>query len=102
MLKEKSKEKRTFTKEFKQEAIKMVLEDKHPQSEVARRLGVGASLLSGWIITAKTEGSDAFRGKGKPKLQDADIKRLQKENQELKQEIEFLKKSAVYFASLKK
>jgi len=97
-----SGKKRTFTKEFRVQAVKMVLEDGLSQAEVANRLGIGSSLISNWVQAAKDEGPDAFRGRGNLRPQDAEIKRMQQEIKELRQENEFLKKSAIYFANLKK
>ncbi len=94
--------KRTFTKEFREQAVKMVLEDGLAQTEVARRLGVGHSVIFNWVQAVKTEGAEALRGKGNLKPQDAEIKWMQQEIRELNQENDFLKKSALYFASLKK
>ncbi len=57
--------KRTFTKEFREQAVKMVLEDGLAQAEVARRLGVGHSVIFNWVQAVKTEGAEALRSKGK-------------------------------------
>jgi transposase len=97
-----SKQKRTFTKEFREEAVKMVVQDGLSQSEVGRRLGLGSSLISGWIQAAKKDGAEAFRGRGNVTAEAAELRKLQQENKELKDEVAFLKKSALYFASLKK
>lgn len=94
--------KRTFTKEFREEAVKMVVQDGLTQSEVGRRLGIGSSLISGWIQASKKEGPEAFRGHGNATAHAAELRKLQQENKDLKDEVAFLKKSALYFASLKK
>jgi len=84
------------------EAVKMVVEDGMSKSEVARRLGVSHAVISNWVRAFQADGTVAFPGNGKLKPRDAEMKRLQKLVRDQQMEIEFLKKSAAYFASLKK
>ena len=93
---------RKFTKDFKLEAVKMVTEGGLSKAEVSRRLGVDQSSVGNWVKAFRTDGVVAFPGKGRLKPEDEERRRLERENRELRQEIEFLKKSAAYFASLKK
>lgn len=93
---------RKFDKDFKASAVKMVLEDGLNKSEVGRRLGVNNNLVSRWVKESQSDGSEAFRGHGKLKAHDAELKRLEKENRDLRAEVEFLKKTTGYFARLKK
>jgi transposase len=91
-----------FDKDFKLQAIKMVEDDGLSKSEVARRLGVDPTSISNWIKEFKVDGSDAFPGNGKRRPLEEELRKLRQENRELRMETEFLKKSAAYFASLKK
>lgn len=93
---------RKFTKDFKLEAVKMVVEGGLSKAEVGRRLGVNQTLIGNWVRAAKADGVVAFPGQGKLKPEDEKVRQLEKENRELRQENEFLKKTAAFFASQKK
>ncbi len=98
-----SKVRRKFDKEFKLAAVRMVTEDKLSKVEVARRLGVNPTQIRQWVQEIISEGSEqAFPGNGKLKPWEEEIRKLKQENRDLRMEREFLKKSAAYFASLKK
>ena len=93
---------RKFDKDFKQEAVKMVIDGGLSKSEVGRRLDVNPTLIGNWVRAFQTDGVVAFPGQGKLKPEDEEKRRLEKENRDLKEEIAFLKKTASYFASQKK
>lgn len=91
---------RTFSSEFKLEAVKLVLEQGYKPVEAAQNLGIGYSTLGKWITEyrANPDIKFAFPGKGKLNPHDAELQRLQKENAKLKREREILKKALGYFA----
>lgn len=93
---------RKFDKDFKLEAVKMVVEGGLSRAEVGRRLGINQNQIGSWVRAFESEGIVAFPGNGKLKPDESKVKRLEKENKDLKEEIAFLKKTAVYFASQKK
>ena len=97
-----SNKRRKFDKEFKQKAVDMVIQDGLTQTEVSRRLGLGDGIIGKWVAAEKTHGTNAFLGKGKLKPEDEEMRRLEKLVRDQQLEIEFLKKTASYFASLKK
>ena len=86
---------RRFTPEYRDEAVKMVVEMSRPIAEVARDLGLNESTLGNWVIKYREE---------HPASEDLNIserarlKELEKENRELRLEREFLKKAAAFFA----
>ena len=90
--------KRTFSKEFKVKACELVIKDGIRHAVVAEKMGINHIMLYRWIDEYKTYGEAAFVGKGYLKSEDAKLKRLQKENEELRQQVEILKKAAAYFA----
>lgn len=85
------------TKEFKEEAVKLVKEEGYPVAEAARNLGLSPSVLSRW----KREFEKSEDGGSDPaniiSLQ-AELKRLRKKNKRLEMEREILKKAATFFA----
>ena len=70
----------------------MVLKDEVKVKTVAEKMGINHIMLYRWIDEYKTYGEAAFVGKGYLKSEDAKLKRLQKENEELRQQVEILKK----------
>lgn len=87
--------KREFSKEFKRGAISLVLEQGYSRVEAARSLGLHSALLSRWVREYQTDAGDAFRGKGKLRPEQEELRQLREENKRLKMEKEILKKAAV-------
>ena len=92
------KRKVNYTKEFKVKACELVLKDELKGKTVADKMGINHIMLYRWIDEYKTYGEASFVGKGYLKSDDAKLKKLQKENEELRQQVEILKKAAAYFA----
>ena len=87
------------TKEFKQEAVRLLELGEKPASEVARELGIKRTLLYRWRDELRKKGEAAFSGGGRPRNdQLSEIARLKKELKEVKEERDILKKAAAYFA----
>ncbi len=87
-----------YSKEFKLDAISLVLEQGYTQAEAARSLEVNANMLGRWIKEHEVPDGQAFRGNGKLTPEQAEIRRLREENRRLKMEKEILKKATVFFA----
>jgi transposase len=90
--------KREFSKEFKRDAISLVIEQGYSRIEAAKSLDLHSALLSRWIREYTDDGGDAFRGKGKLRPEQEELRQLREENKRLKMEKEILKKAAVFFA----
>jgi len=87
-----------YTKEFKEEAVKMVTEAGLSIPEVSRRVSVNESSIRYWIKRAK-EGGLANGGEQRPvTAEQMEVAHLRREVAELKMEREILKKAAAYFA----
>ena len=89
---------RKFSKEFKQEAVRLVEAGGRSAGEVATSLSISQSLLSKWIQSKTEDGEEAFRGNGKRTGVEEELWRLKLENKRLSMELEFLKKVSRYFA----
>ena len=87
-----------YTKEFKEEAVKMVTEAGMSIPEVSRRVSVNESSIRYWIKRAEESGL-SNDGKQRPVTgEQMEVARLRREVAELRMEREILKKAAAYFA----
>lgn len=91
---------RTYTQDYKDEAVRLALDSDRPVVEVAKSLGISESTLGHWVAKAKKNGSV---GDKKP-LSEAEkrIQELEKELAQAQMDIAFLKKAASFFASQQK
>ncbi len=96
-MKEKGK-RPNYTSEFKQDAVKLVVEQQYSCPEVGRRLGIAASNVSRWVRQYRQDQQDLSEGGIPRKELEAEICRLKKENKRLEMEREILKKAAAFFA----
>ena len=89
---------RRFSREFKVEAVKQVVEEGRTVSEVAGGLGIHPTLLSRWKVQLIIEGVFAIPDNEKEDDAEVEIRRLKKELAIARQERDILKKAAAYFA----
>jgi transposase len=87
-----------FTKEFKADAVNLVIEQGYRCSEVGRRLGVGSSNVSRWVREFKSEQEEVSEGGVSRRELETELRKLRKENKRLQMEREILKKAAAFFA----
>lgn len=88
-----------YTKEFKLDAISLVLDQGFTIAEAARSLEIRANMLGRWIKENEADNNgQAFRGNGKLTPDQEEIRRLKLENKQLKLERQILKEAAVFFA----
>jgi len=88
-----------YTKEFREEAVKLITEEKLSYPEAGRRLNLAPTTLINWVKAQKA-GKLGEIGKSYRPLTEVEIElaRIKKENATLKMECEILKKAAAYFA----
>jgi transposase len=91
--------KRSYTPEFKKDAVRLVTEQGYKVTEAARNLGINPSVLQRWKTELALGGPNAFPGKGRLSPEQEELQRLRKENQRLKMERDILKKAAAFFAN---
>jgi len=89
---------RSFSREFKLEAIKLVRERGVAVAQAARDLGVHENVLRKWVRDWEADPQQAFPGQGKMKPEQLELERLRREVRRLKAERDILKKAAAYFA----
>jgi transposase len=90
------KRRRSFTSEFKAEAVRLVTEKDYSVREAADSLGIGETLLRRWK-EKQAESGERVEGTNGTGLQD-ELRRLRTENKRLLMEREILKKAAAFFA----
>jgi transposase len=93
-----TKERKTYTREFKLEAIQLAETSGRPITQIERELGLGKSQIYRWKRQLQREGEEAFPGKGRLKAQDEVIRQLRRENEILRQERDILKKAVTIFS----
>jgi transposase len=89
------KEHRKYTREFKLEAIRLAAKGDRTKAQIARELGIRVNLLRNWRLEFEQEEKTGVL----QRIPVADdLSRLLHENARLKEEIDILKKAAIYFA----
>lgn len=83
-----------YPKEFKEEAVALVLEQGYTVPEAAKSLGLSANMLYRW----KELHEQQVEGKALAEDEREELKRLRKENKELRMEKDILKKASAFFA----
>jgi transposase len=89
---------RTFSREYKLEAVRLVRDRGVAVAQAARDLDVRENILRRWIKELGADAGHAFPGHGQMKPEQLEIDRLRKEVIRLKAERDILKKAAAYFA----
>jgi len=89
---------RSFTEEYKQEAVSFVIDGGRSVAEVARNIGVHEMTLGKWVKKARDERT---RGRDEPLTgsERAELERLRDENANLQMQVAFAKKVATWFAN---
>ena len=92
-----TRKRRSFTPEYKAEAVGLVRDGEKSISAVARDLGLSESALRRWVLQSET---DAGRGDAKELTtsERAELAQLRRENRQLRMEREILKKATAFFA----
>jgi transposase len=98
MMVERKKGRGSYSREFKEDAVRLVADKGVAVSAVARDLGIHENTIYKWMAQYRSDPEGAFPGKGRLKPQDEEMRRLQRENEILKEEREILKKALAIFS----
>lgn len=90
---------RTYTAEFKREAVQLITAQGYGLAEVARNLGLNPHMLQRWKRELVEEAHAAFPGNGRVSPAQEELHRLREENKRLRLERDILKKALGFFAS---
>ena len=93
-----TKKRRSYTAEFKREALTLIREKGYSVAEAARSLGIHENLLRCWKRVYDEQGEMAFPGNGRLPAIEEELRRLRAENKRLLAERDILKKAAAFFA----
>ena len=87
-----------YSKEFKLDAISLVLDQSYTRTQAGKSLGINANMLGRWISEHKADDGQAFRGNGKLTPEQEVIRGLKTQVRQLQMEKDILKKATVFFA----
>lgn len=90
---------RKYTAEFKQRAVQLWRESGTTYVEVARGLGIEESTLRGWVKKASAADGGGTGDPQNPFQMEEELKRLRRENAQLRRDNEILLKASAFFAS---
>ncbi len=88
---------RTFDKDFKVNAVKLVLEGTSSMNKIAEELGISGNTLSNWKRDYLKDKENSFPGKGYQKPDEAEMTKLRKQLFRVTQERDILKKAIAVF-----
>jgi len=92
-------ERKKYSKEFKLDAVSLVVEQGYTRMEAAKSLGINHSMLGRWVKEQQSEDGHAFRGNGRLSAEQQEIKSLKAEVKRLQMERDILKKATAFFAA---
>ena len=93
----KKKTRRKYAPEFREEAVRLITEQGYTFAEAGRNLGVNPNLISKWKKEIEGVSGIELSPANAVSIQ-SELKRLRKENKQLRMEREILKKAAAFFA----
>ena len=93
-----AKKRRSYTPEFKAEAVKLVTEQGYSVAEAARSLGLSENLIRNWKHALEAQSQHAFPGRGNLSPFEEENRLLRAENKRLLAERDILKKATAFFA----
>lgn len=89
---------KVYSKEFKEEAVRLAQTSGKPIAQIARELGISDSAIHGWRKELTEHGKDAFPGKGHQTELEEENRRLKRDLERVQQERDILKKAVGIFS----
>jgi len=93
---------KSFTRDFKIETVKLVTDSDMSVSQVAEDLDIHPNTLYRWVRQFGEDPEEAFPGKGKQTSEAEQLRQLKRENQRLRMERDILKKAMTIFSKEQK
>ncbi len=91
------RKRRSFSKSFKAEAVRLLEQSGKPATELARELGVPRNRLYKWQAQIRTHGENSFPGSGRLPSPADEVARLRRELARVREERDILKKAVAFF-----
>lgn len=95
---ETEKRRKKYDRQFKIDAVSLVINGERSVAEVARDLGIEGNVLYRWKRELSREKAEAFPGKGRLGPQEEELRRLRRELEQAKEDREILKKALAFFS----
>jgi transposase len=95
------KERRKYDRGFKVEAVRLYESSGKSMRAIESELGITPYLLAKWVQEFRQGETRAFPGKGRLPAEEAELQRLRRENEVLRQERDILKKVVTIFSKPK-
>jgi transposase len=92
------KKRKTYDRQYKLDAVGLVVNGRRSVAEAARELGIHVNTLHHWKRELEKEGPSTFPGKGHLSPQEEELRRLRRELEEAKEDREILKKALKFFS----
>jgi transposase len=89
---------KTYTSEFKREAVRLAESSGKPITPIARELGISDTSIHQWRKDLAEHGKEAFPSSGHQTAQEEEVRRLKRELEIVKQERDILKKAIGIFS----
>ncbi len=93
-----AKVQKTYTQEFKREAVRLAQTSGKPITHVARALGISDTSIHQWRKELTEHGQEAFPGSGHQTAQEEEVRQLRRELERVRQERDILKKAVAIFS----
>ena len=93
-----AKVQKTYTREFKEEAVRLAQTSGKPITQIARELGISDTSIHQWRKELTEHGSEAFPGSGHQTALEEENRRLKRELERVQQERDILKKVVSIFS----
>ncbi len=97
-----SQTKKQYSREYKLEVLELLKTSGKSKAQLERDLGLYPGQLKAWQRALAHDGEQAFPGTGRQTEAEAELRRLQRENEVLRQERDILKKAVAIFSHLPK
>ena len=94
-----TEKRKTYTAEFKREAVRLVTEQRYGVAETARNLGINGNMLRRWKQEYTDSVQAAFPGNGRLTPGQEELRQLREENKRLRMERDILKKAMRFFVN---
>ncbi len=93
-----AKVQKVYTREFKEEAVRLAQTSGKPITQIAREMGISDSSMHGWRKELAQHGEEAFPGSGHQTSLEEENRRLKRELERVQQERDILKKAVSIFS----